>query len=45
MRRVAKVADHSSKASNGRSMEYRPLGRTGTDDGDVSLDHHRQSGL
>ena len=40
-----KVADHSPNACEGRSMEYRTLGRTGTEDGDAPLDDERQSGV
>jgi hypothetical protein len=40
-----KIADHSPNASTGRSMGYRPLGRTGIEDGDVPLDDERQNGL
>ena len=40
-----KVADHPPNASEGRSMEYRTLGRTGIEDGDVPLDDERQTGL
>jgi hypothetical protein len=40
-----KVADYSTNASTGRSMDYRTLGRTGIEDGDVPLDDERQTGL
>jgi hypothetical protein len=40
-----KVADNSASASKGRSMEYRTLGRTGIEDGEVPLDDERQNGL
>jgi hypothetical protein len=39
-----KVADHSPNASKERSMEYRTLGCTGIERGDVPLDDERQSG-
>ena len=37
-----KVADRSPNASKGRSMEYRTLGRTRIEDGEVPLDDERQ---
>ncbi|GAB2840902.1 hypothetical protein GCM10027176_50920 [Actinoallomurus bryophytorum] len=40
-----KIADHSPNASEGRSMKYRTLGRTGIEDGDVPLDDERRTGL
>jgi len=40
-----KVADHSPNASKERSMEYRTLGCTGIEGGDVPRDDERQSGL
>ncbi len=40
-----KVADHSPNASKERSMEYRTLGCTGIEGGDVPLADERQSGL
>jgi hypothetical protein len=40
-----KVADHSPNACKGRSMKYRPLDRTGVDDGDTPFDDERRSGL
>lgn len=40
-----KVADHSPNASKGRSMEYRPVDRTGVDDGETPLDDEGRSGL
>jgi hypothetical protein len=39
-----KVADHSPNTCKGRSMEYRPLDRTGVD-GDAPLDDAGRSGL
>jgi hypothetical protein len=42
---VLKVADHSPNACKGRSMEHRPLDRTGVDDGDTPLDGEGRSGL
>ena len=39
-----KVADHSPYASKGRSMEYRTLGRTGMEDGEVPVHDERQIG-
>jgi hypothetical protein len=44
-RPVMKVADHSPNASKGRSMEYRPVDRTGVDDGETPLDDEGRSGL
>jgi hypothetical protein len=38
---VMKVADHSPDASKERSMEYRTLGCTGIEGGDVSLDERQ----
>jgi hypothetical protein len=40
-----KVADHSPNASRERSMEYRTLGWTGIEGGDVPPGDERQSGL
>jgi hypothetical protein len=42
---VTKVAGHSPNARMRRRMEYRTLGRTGTEGGDAPLDDKRQSGL
>ena len=40
-----KVVDRSPIASEGRSVEHRPLGCSGIGDGEVFLDDERQSGL
>jgi hypothetical protein len=40
-----KVVGHPPNASEGSSMKYRTLGRTGIEGGEVSLDDERRSGL